>query len=144
MFTSIAVLVGGILMTYYKIFWIDSVLTLMIAAYLIFSTGSILIQSLKVLMLFTPGHIDPVEISNRICTLTEVENIHHVHVWQLNEDNIHFEAHVDFKSNITLEELNATFDKIRKLLLREFNIQHVTLQPELNTCNKNDLIAESH
>jgi cobalt-zinc-cadmium efflux system protein len=144
MFTSIAVLVGGVLMVYYKIFWIDSVLTLMIAAYLIYSTWSILIESLKVLMLFTPAHIDPLEISNRVCTLTEVENIHHVHVWQLNEDTIHFEAHVDFKSNVTLVALNGTFDKIRQMLLTEFNIHHVTLQPELNTCNKNDLIAESH
>jgi cobalt-zinc-cadmium efflux system protein len=144
MFTSIAVLTGGILMAYYQIFWIDSLLTLLIAAYLMYSTWSILTESLKVLMLFTPPHIDLVEIRNRICTLTEVENIHHVHVWQLNEDNIHFEAHIDFKYNVTLEELNGTFNRIRQLLLNEFNIHHVTLQPELNMCNENDLIAESH
>jgi len=27
----------------------------------------------------------------------EIKNIHHVHLWQLNDKSIHFEAHVDFK-----------------------------------------------
>jgi len=144
MFTSIAVLTGGILMSYFEIYWIDGVMTLFIAAYLIYSTWTILIESLKVLMLFTPGHIDPKVISKRICAMPEVENIHHVHIWQLNEDNIHFEAHLDFKKNINLKEVNETFSEIRKLLHTDFNIDHVTLQPELNACQKQDLISHSH
>lgn len=144
MFTSVAVLAGGIIMTFYNLYWIDGVLTLLIAAYLIYSTWSILVESLKVLMLFTPQNIDPTTISDLICAIKEVENIHHVHIWQLNEEKIHFEAHIDFKNDVSLKEINEVFDKIRRLLQAEFNINHVTLQPELNMCNKQNLISDSH
>lgn len=144
MFTSIAVLAGGIIMNFYNFYWLDGVLTLLIAAYLIYSTWSILTQSIKVLMLFTPDSIDPHAISERICTFPDIENIHHVHVWQLSERTIHFEAHVDFKRNLSLEETNIIFEKVRELLHSEFNIDHVTLQPEFDACHKQDLIAQSH
>ena len=144
MFTSIGVLAGGILMAYYRVFWIDGILTLLIAAYLIYSTWSILTESIKVLMMFTPGHIVPEEISRRLCREPDVENIHHVHIWQLNEQNIHFEAHIDFKENLNLEEVNKTFERIRGILKTEFNIDHVTLQPEFDACHKRDLISQSH
>ncbi len=144
MFTSVAVLIGGVLMAYFRIYWFDGLLTLLIAAYLIYSTWSILIQSIKVLMLFTPSSVDPQEISERICQEPEILNIHHVHVWQLNENTIHFEAHIDFRENVNLEKANETFMKIRDILQREFNIDHVTLQPEYDACHKQDLIAQSH
>lgn len=144
MFTSVAVLAGGILMSKFRIYWIDGLLTLLIAAYLIYSTWSILIESIKVLMLFTPASIDLSKISERICKIPEVEGIHHVHVWQLSEDSIHFEAHIDFTENLNLEEVNRTFDKIRAVLHAEYHIDHVTLQPEFDADHKRDLISQSH
>lgn len=144
MFTSIAVLAGGILMARFGLYWIDGLLTLLIAAYLIYSTWSILIESIKVLMLFTPASIDPGKISNMICKEPGVRNIHHVHIWQLNENSIHFEAHIEFTDNISLEEANKTFEKIREVLHAEFSIDHVTLQPEYDACHKQDLISQSH
>ena len=65
-------------------------------------------------------------------------------IWQLNEENIHFEAHIDFAENATLEEANRTFEEIRELLRKEFGINHVTLQPEYNACHRQDLISQTH
>ncbi|MCD4729246.1 MAG: cation diffusion facilitator family transporter [Bacteroidales bacterium] len=144
MFTSMAVLAGGILMYYYKIYWIDSVLTLAIAIYLIYVSWDLLIDSLKVLMLFTPSSITLNSINKEISLIQQVENIHHVHVWQLDDNQIHFEAHVDFKENLTLEEANLILLKIRKILHDKFDIEHVTLQPEYNVCDKKDLITTQH
>jgi cobalt-zinc-cadmium efflux system protein len=62
MLASVAVLVGGILMKIYQIYWIDSVLTLAIAIYLIFVGFDLLKNSYKVLMLFTPDSIKIKEI----------------------------------------------------------------------------------
>ncbi|MEZ5082782.1 MAG: cation transporter dimerization domain-containing protein [Bacteroidales bacterium] len=104
-------------MYYYHIFWIDGVLTLVIAAYLIFVSSKLLYKSIKVLMLFTPSSIFIEEISTRICAFSEVENIHHVHAWQLSDDQIHFEAHIDFKNNLSLKEVNKILENIREVLL---------------------------
>lgn len=144
MFTSVAVLAGGILMYYYKIYWIDGVLTLAIAIYLIYVSWDLLIDSLKVLMLFTPSSITLNSINREISLIQEVENIHHVHVWQLDDNQIHFEAHVDFKENLTLEEVNLILLRIRKILHDKFDIEHVTLQPEYKVCDKKDLITSQH
>ena len=57
MLASIAVLIGGLLMKYYQIYWVDSALTLAIAFYLIWVGLDLLKTSTKVLMLFTPEAI---------------------------------------------------------------------------------------
>lgn len=144
MFTSVAVLAGGILMYYYKIFWIDGVLTLAIAIYLIYVSWDLLIDSLKVLMLFTPSSITLKTINKEISSIPEIDNIHHVHVWQLDDSQIHFEAHVDFKDNLSLEKVNLILGQIKKILHDKFDIEHVTLQPEYNLCDKKDLVTELH
>ncbi len=144
MFTSIAVLAGGLLMYFFKIYWVDSVLTLIIAVYLVYMAFTILLQSTNVLMLFTPSNIVLENISEKICVLPEVLNIHHVHVWQLNDDQVHFEAHVDLSENISLSKVNDVLDEIRKILHDEFDINHITLQPEFNLCDKKDLISQGH
>lgn len=144
MFTSVAVLIGGILMYYYKIYWIDGVLTLAIAIYLIYVSWDLLIDSLKVLMLFAPSSITLKSINKEITLIPEIENIHHVHVWQLDDNQIHFEAHVDFKDNLPLDKVNLILCQIRKILHDKFDIEHVTLQPEYNLCDTKDLITDQH
>ena len=143
MITSVAVLIGGVLMFYLEIFWIDGVLTLAIAIYLIYVSWDILISSLKVLMLFTPSSITLSNINSEISSIPEVKNIHHVHVWQLNDNQIHFEAHVDFRENLALDKVNPILVKIREILHDKFDIEHVTLQPEYNVHDKKDLVTGS-
>jgi cobalt-zinc-cadmium efflux system protein len=144
MFTSVAVLAGGIIMFYFKIFWIDGALTLLIASYLIYSSVKLLMETLKVLMLFTPSSIIINDINRIICSIPEVQNIHHIHVWQLDNRQIHFEGHVDFNDNLPLSKVNQVLEEIRIILINQFNIEHVTLQPEFEIDHKKDLISEGH
>ena len=66
MLTSIAVLVGGLLMKYYNIYWIDALLTLIIAIYLIYMSWDILTKSIRILMLFAPEHIKIDDVVNEV------------------------------------------------------------------------------
>ena len=58
MMASVAVLIGGLLMKYFGWFWIDSVMTILIAIYLIVVGLDLIKSSTKILMLFTPDNID--------------------------------------------------------------------------------------
>ena len=107
MLTSIAVLFGGLLMKYYEIFWIDAVLTLIISFYLIYLSWSVLAESLKILMLFAPEHIQIDLVVEEILKIKEIRNIHHVHIWQLNDYDCHFEAHLEFKIDLKLSEVDV-------------------------------------
>jgi len=140
--TSVAVLIGGILMKYYQIYWIDAVLTLIISIYLIYMSWYLLIDSLKILMLFAPDDIDINLIEQEIIKIKGIRNIHHVHIWQLNEKNCHFEAHIEFKNNVNLSDFDAICEEIEHLLLHDFNINHCTLQPEYNRLDEKAFIIQ--
>jgi len=47
MLTSVAVLIGGLLMKYFQVYWLDAVLTIIISIYLLYMSWSIFIDSLK-------------------------------------------------------------------------------------------------
>ena len=140
--TSVAVLIGGVLMKYYQIYWIDAVLTLIISIYLIYMSWQILIDSLKILMLFAPDHIDIAIIEEKIIAINGIRNIHHVHLWQLNENNCHFEAHIEFKNDVNLSDFDTICEKIEQLLLHDFDINHCTLQPEYNRLDEKAFIIQ--
>jgi len=129
LFSSIAVLVGGVLMHTYQVYWVDGILSLAIAAYLIYASSGLLLKTLKVLMQFTPSNIKPKDIENKILQLDEIEKLHHIHIWQLNDKDIHFEAHIDFKNDIKLSEAATIINSIRSMLKDEFDINHSILQP---------------
>jgi cobalt-zinc-cadmium efflux system protein len=144
MFSSVAVLCGGVIMYYFSIYWVDGVLTLIIAGCLIYKSLILLSQTLKVLMLFTPSSIIIEDINRKICELPEVENIHHIHVWQLDDKQIHFEGHVDLSEDMPLKKVNDVLEQIRFVLRDRFKIEHVTLQPEYNICYEKDLVSGVH
>jgi len=142
MLTSVAVLVGGLLMKYYQIYWIDAVLTLIISCYLIYISWDILLTSLKILMLFAPKHIKIDEVVEVVSLVEGVKNIHHVHIWQLNDHDCHFEAHIEFKEDIKLSDFDIVCEQVEKILLDKFHIQHCNLQPEYNRSDSKEIIIQ--
>ncbi len=142
MLASVAVLLGGFLMKFFDWFWIDSILTFLIAVYLIFVGWNLLRSSTKMLMLFTPEHIDIKEIVREVHKLPKVGKLHHIHVWYLNDDELHLEAHLDFRENIDLESFNIILECIEEVLHEKFGINHITIQPEYNKIDPKDTIVQ--
>lgn len=142
MLASVAVLIGGLLMKFYQLYWVDSALTLAIAIYLIWMGFDLLKESTKVLMLFTPDTIPIDQIVKEINAFAEIKSVHHIHVWQLNEDEIHLEAHIDFNQNITLTQFDAILQKVEALLFDKFQINHVNIQPEFEKDDAKDVIVQ--
>jgi cobalt-zinc-cadmium efflux system protein len=139
---SVAVLIGGLLMKFYQVYWVDSLLTLAIAIYLIIVGYDLLRTSTRVLMLFTPTDIALEEIAERITQLPGIHNVHHIHVWQLNEDETHLEAHIDFNEDIKLSKFDEILVDIEELVYHEFGINHVNIQPEFGKCDSKDLVVQ--
>jgi len=142
MLTSVAVLIGGLLMKYLEIYWVDAVLTIIISIYLLIMSWGIFKDSLKILMLFAPEHIKINEIVNELSKNKAVKNIHHIHIWQLNEHNCHFEAHVEFKEDIILSEFDSICIELEKVLLDKFQINHCNFQPEYNRKDSKEIIIQ--
>ncbi|WP_417865320.1 cation diffusion facilitator family transporter [Xanthomarina gelatinilytica] len=142
MFASVAVLIGGLLMKFYQIFWVDSLLTFLIALYLIYVGYDLLKTSTKMLMLFTPDHINIKEVVRVVNQLPKVKKLHHVHIWNLSDDELHLEAHLDLEENISTRDFNELLLEIESVLHDQFNINHVTIQPEYKKEDPKEVIVQ--
>lgn len=143
MMASVAVLAGGILMKYFQWFWVDSVITLGIALYLILMSFDLLKSSVKMLLLFTPQDLNIEEIAKKIHTFTGNHRLYHIHLWHLNDNELHFEAHLDCKENISIVEFNTIVAEIEEVLFHDFHITHSTIQPDFGkNCSKEFILLE--
>lgn len=142
MMASIAVLLGGILMKYFGWFWVDSLLTLLIGFYLIYVSYDLIKTSTKMLMLFTPDDIDIEKIILEVHKISGVRILHHIHVWQLNDDELHLEAHLDCSEDLKMSEFNVILHEIEIVLLEKFGINHVNIQPEFKKDDIKDFIVQ--
>lgn len=130
MLASVAVLIGGLLMKYFQWFWVDSVMTLVIAIYLIIVGFDLLKKSTQILMLFTPAHINIEKIVEEVYKISGGGKLHHIHVWYLNDDELHLEAHLDCLEDIKMSEFNEIVQQIEQVLFDKFQINHINIQPE--------------
>ena len=142
MMASIAVLVGGLLMKFYNWFWVDSVMTILIAVYLIAVGFDLVKKSTKMLMLFTPEHIDIKEIVREVHKIEGAGKLHHIHVWYLNEEEIHLEAHLDCPENCTLTQFDEVLTTIELVVFEKFGINHTNIQPEFKKEDPKEFIVQ--
>ena len=142
MLASVAVLIGGLLMKFYGWFWVDSALTVIIALYLVVVGIDLLLKSTQMLMLFTPSHIDIKEIVREVHKIPGVNKLHHIHVWYLNDEELHLEAHLDCSNDIRMSEFNELLTQIENVLFINFNINHTNIQPEFKKEDPKDFIVQ--
>lgn len=142
MMASVAVLIGGILMKYFQWFWVDSLMTLLIALYLIYVGFDLLKSSTQMLMLFTPENIDIKAIVHEVHKIPGVNKLHHIHVWHLNDDELHLEAHLDCSEDIKMSEFNVLLQKVEEVLYHKFKINHINIQPEYKKEDPKDFIVQ--
>lgn len=134
--SSVGVILGSIVIMVFGIIWIDPLLTLIIGVFIIIEAVKIFRESLLILMESAPRDIDVFQVKKEIEKHPAIQNAHHLHAWQLSDSQNYFQCHVDLKENLTLKETDAIRLELESLIMRRFNIQHATIQMELNTCEE--------
>ncbi len=141
--SSVAVIAGGILIMFFKIYWLDPVITILIGAYILKETYKILKRVIEILMQAAPPEIDLSEIKKSLEEISSINNIHHVHIWNLSDKEVHFECHVDLDKNIRLSATEEIRCEIENILRKNFGIEHITVQFENGACDSKELIFNS-
>ena len=126
---SIGVVIAGSLILLYEWFWVDSLITMVIAGYILLQTFKMLPNSVNFLMDATPNNISIEDVKTSMSLIKGVEDVHHIHVWNLDEQRVALEAHVvtgaeSLKDNATIKEA------IKKSLQEKYDINHSTLEFE--------------
>ena len=138
--SSIVVIIGGILIWKFNIFWVDPLITMLISLYIMKETYLLLKDTFNILMQSSPKELDLGEIKEEIESIEGIRNIHHVHAWSLNDRQIHFEGHIDLTEDLPVSKTDVLRTRISQLLHERFNVEHVTLQMEFGCCEEEDMI----
>jgi len=140
--SSVAVLVGGVLIYFFEVYWIDPLITVLISLYIIKETYSVLYETYKILMQSTPSNIEIGSVEQELIKIKDIKGVHHVHIWNLTDQDIHFEGHLDVNKDMTVSESQGIIDIAQKMLKEQFDIGHATFQLECNRCDNKSLIPD--
>jgi len=139
--SSVAVILGGIAISVWSAWWVDPFLTILIGLYIIKESYDILGEAIHVLMEGAPPDISLDAIKEEVEKFSEVEDIHHIHVWTVGDNDVHLEAHVNV-NDMKVSESDQLRMKIEQLFESKFGIHHITLQFECNSCPENGLLGK--
>ena len=108
-----------------------------------YSTWGILRQAVDILMQTTPVDIDIAQLKKDVEGIPGVENLHHLHVWKLDDEQILLEAHINTGQDLQLSRLAPLRRQIEKLLAERYGISHATLQMEYKGCKGDDALIHT-
>jgi cobalt-zinc-cadmium efflux system protein len=138
-FSSVGVVLAGILINLYQLYITDTILTLLISVYILYHSSQLLRQTINILMQAVPSGIEIEEVIADIKGIDAVQDMHHVHVWQLDETQSNLEAHIVIDA-CKIEDMTQIKQAIKQHLATQFNITHATLEFELNECDSHTWI----
>jgi len=136
---SAGLVVGGLLIFYTNLFWIDAVLSLIVAIVILFSTWGLLKDSLRLSLDGVPEGIELPKIRAIISRMKDVKDFHHIHIWAISTTENALTAHLVVSRNSDMAAVEALKHQIKHELLHQ-NIQHATLEVEMEDapCEESD------
>ena len=139
--SSAGVVIGGIAIALWKLYWIDPIMTIAIGLYIGKEAIETLLAAVHVLMEGAPSGVSLESIRDAIAEVPGVKNIHHLHIWSVGEHDVHTEAHVEVEDMLISKsgELRA---QIQQLLSERFGVDHATLQIECGGCDDEGLVKQ--
>lgn len=127
--SSIGVIFAAIAIKFFDAQWLDPVMTIFVAILVLREAIKIVISSVNILMESNP-QIDLAAVQKTILEIPEIKNLHHVHIWQLSDNQIMMDAHLNVDRDLSVVELEHIYDKLSHALYNKFKINHVTFQAE--------------
>ncbi|MDY0194872.1 MAG: cation diffusion facilitator family transporter [Sulfurovaceae bacterium] len=140
-FVSLSVVVGGIIMYFYGINQIDSLLSMVFSIYVMAANFSILKNSFFSLMDSNDHNLK--EIEKLILESNEILSIHDLHLYRPNSERSYGSVHIVFKNDLLLSDIETVIEETRKRVC-EKGIIHFIIQPESTKYHSNDISCHTH
>lgn len=126
---SLALVVGGIVIVYTGWYWIDPVLSLLVAIVITFGTWQLLRDSLRLSLDGTPGDISVDETRALALKIPGVVGFHHIHIWAISTTENALTGHLVLSQTLTWQEEQTIKENLRHALA-DHQIRHATLETE--------------
>lgn len=130
----LAVMVGGIVMYFTSWYWIDPLLSLGIAAFIMFNAVKNIGSSMKIFLQAKPVDIDQQELTTSLLEIPNVVEVHDMHIWTVDGEYTVLTSHIVVNVNCDLSALKEVKAKAMEVM-KTFDIKHPTLQIETSDEN---------
>jgi cobalt-zinc-cadmium efflux system protein len=131
--STAAVIAGGAAILFTGISWIDPILSILIAGMILWSSISIIRETLNILLEGTPRNMRLTEIRNAMASVEGVLDVHDLHVWSLGSSSHALASHVTI-AEMPMSECGDILTGINCALRDRFHITHTTIQFEITGC----------
>ena len=132
--STAAVIAGGAGIYFTGHYWIDPVLSLLIAALILWSSAGIVRETLNILLEGTPRGVTIPQIRAGMEAVEGVINVHDLHIWCLGSSSSALACHVKI-ADIPPSESACILERLNHLLRDHFHISHTTIQFEHLGCD---------
>ncbi len=130
--TFAAILAGiGIALTGWQ--WLDPLVSVLIGGLILWNAGSIIRETLNILVEGTPRDIDLSAIVRDLKHVNGVNDVHDLHVWSITQSMRSLSAHIA-TDDIPISASAPIKHEISELLFHKYRIAHATLQFECAGC----------
>jgi cobalt-zinc-cadmium efflux system protein len=129
--SSVGVVIAAVFIYFFHYAWIDSVIALLIACWVIPRSWIIFRDSMEILLESVPKDIKTQEVYHSMKAIPGVLNIHDLHIWSITKQKIHLTAHVIIQEE---NQSSLILNQLQEILHEKFKIRHTTLQLETQEC----------
>tara|TARA_B100000378_G_scaffold50396_1_gene37506 strand:- start:237 stop:1211 length:975 start_codon:yes stop_codon:yes gene_type:complete len=140
---SVAVIVGGSLIILYDMRWVDPAITIGIALYILYLAFTEIGGPIRTLMLGSPPDLDCESVIDAMRGAEGVADVHHVHLWQMQEHEVALDCHVVLTGK-GWASIESTKQRIKDTLRDRFGIAHSSLEFEHEDCAHEDADLYGH
>lgn len=130
--STFIVVICWIIIYFTNWYLLDPIASIIISIFVIKSWYELLKDSLHILMQWTPENIDVDKINDYLIKLSWVKEVHDLHIWSIDSNDVFLSAHLVVDKNINKDEL---IKQINKYLHDNFEIHHTSLQLEEEKCS---------
>lgn len=124
---SAGVVVSGVLMMIFEIYWLDPVISLLIVVVIFIGTWNLFAETIRLSIDAVPQKINLNEVREYILGINGIINVHDLHIWSLSTSEIALTAHLIMESPVINDEFNK---ELKNKLHNKFGIEHTTIQFE--------------
>lgn len=133
--SSVGVIAGGLIIWKWEWYIIDPIMCILISVYIVYHSSSMIRETVDILMNSAPADVNMDEVLQSVRKVSGVQDIHHVHLWRLSENNNALEAHIVIDEDL-LPEMENIKGAIKSMLSDDFSIGHSTLEFEFKPCDE--------
>ncbi len=135
--SSVAAVISGLVILFTGVRYIDTVVGLIIAGLLLYNTLKILREAVQILLEGTPKDLDIGDVTNAIGAHDKVLQVDDMHVWAIRSGYNALSCHIAIDET-ELKNSRKIVEDVKLLLRDDYNIQHATIEVELEECITHD------